>query len=415
MTSPTPTSEERAEVEAAADSPPARPRLAETLGLEPNIVAVSAAMFLMGLGENLWRRFLPKYLEALGAPVTAIGLFGSTQDALDGVYQYPGGWLADRFGRRHALLLFVALAILGYALFFVAPAWPWVFAGLALAMAWTSMASPTLFAVVGDALPRQKRTMGFTVQSVLRRVPIAIAPTLGGVAIAAYGVRAGVRVGLVVSMALAAATLVVASRVRIPVVADETPTGIVGVWRSLPTPLRRLLLSDIFIRTCEGMVDVFLVLYALNVIGISAPQFGALVAMQMVTSILSYFPAVRLADRTGRKPFVIATFIAFSLFPLAVVLAQSFAGLIGAFVVGGLRELGEPARKALIVELSRPSLRARSIGLYYLVRSVSITPAAFVGGLLWKVAPTLPFHIAAAVGLLGTVAFALTVDERHAG
>jgi MFS family permease len=163
------------------------------------------------------------------------------------------------------------------------------------------------------------------------------------------------------------------------------------------------------------MVDVFLVLYAINVVGVSAPQFGALVAVQMVTSILSYFPAARLADRSGRKPFVIATFIAFALFPLTVVLSTSFAWLALAFVVGGLRELGEPARKALIVDFARPSLRARSIGLYYLVRSVAIAPAAFIGGLLWKVAPALPFHVAAGVGLVGTAAFALTVDERHAG
>jgi MFS family permease len=257
--------------------------------------------------------------------------------------------------------------------------------------------------------------MGFTVQSVLRRVPIAVAPTLGGLAIAAYGVRSGVRLGLVASVALAAATMAVATRVRVPVLADEAPTDVRGVWRSLPSPLRWLLLSDIFVRTCEGMVDVFLVLYAMNVVGVSAPRFGALVAVQMVTSILSYFPAARLADRTGRKPFVIATFIAFSLFPIAVVLSTNFAWLALAFVVGGLRELGEPARKALIVDFSRPSLRARSIGLYYLVRSVAIAPAAFIGGLLWKTAPALPFHVAAGIGLVGTAVFALTVDERHAG
>jgi MFS family permease len=257
--------------------------------------------------------------------------------------------------------------------------------------------------------------MGFTVQSVLRRVPIAIAPTLGGLAIAAYGARSGVRLGLAISVVLALATLAVASRVQIPVVADEAPTDVRAVWRSLPAPLRRLLLSDILIRTCEGMVDVFVVLYAIDVVGISAPQFGALVAVQMVTSILSYVPAARLADRTGRKPFVIGTFVAFSLFPLTVVLSTSFAWLVAAFVVGGLRELGEPARKALIVDLSRPSLRARSIGLYYLVRSVSIAPAAFVGGLLWKIAPVLPFQVAAGIGLVGTAAFALTVDERRAG
>src|SRR5258705_3262218 len=117
----------------ACESPP-RHRFADAFGLEPNIVTVSVAMFLMGLGENLWRRFLPKYLQLLGAPITAIGLFGTTEDLLDGVYQYPGGWVADRFGRRHALLLFVALAAVGYAVFYPAPPWQYGFLGLVFGM-----------------------------------------------------------------------------------------------------------------------------------------------------------------------------------------------------------------------------------------------------------------------------------------
>jgi MFS family permease len=390
-----------------------RTRLADALALEPNIVAVSAAMFLMGLGENLWRRFLPKYLQLLGAPITAIGLFGTTEDFLDGVYQYPGGWVADRFGRRHALLLFVALATIGYAVFWAAPSWQYGFLGLVFVMAWTSMASPTLFAVVADSLPTERRTMGFTVQAVLRRVPIALAPTLGGLAVAAYGLRAGMRLGLVVSIALAAVTLAVVARVRIPVIVEQAPTNIADVWRSLPHALRWLLASDVFIRTCEGMVDVFLVLYAINVVGISATQFGVLIAVQMTTAILSYFPAARLADRTGRKPFVVATFLAFSLFPIAVVASRTFGALVLAFVLGGLRELGEPARKALIVGFAQPQLRARSVGLYYLIRSVAIAPAAFVGGLLWQLSPSVPFIVAAAIGLAGTLVFIATVDEQH--
>ena len=372
-------------------------------------------MFLMGLGENLWRRFLPKYLELLGAPITVIGLFGTTEDFLDGLYQYPGGWVADRFGRRHALLLFVALAAVGYAVFWAAPSWQYIFVGLVFVMAWTSMASPTLFAIVADSLPTGRRTMGFTVQSVLRRVPIAIAPTLGGLAVAAYGLRTGMRLGLIVSIGLATITLAVVARVRIPLIIEETPTNIAGVWRTLPHPLRCLLASDIFIRTCEGMVDVFLVLYAINVVGISAPQFGVLIAVQMTTAILSYFPAASLADRTGRKPFVIATFLAFSLFPAAVVVSRSFRALVLAFVVGGLREMGEPARKALIVGFAQPHLRARSVGLYYLIRSVAIAPAAFIGGMLWQLAPSIPFVVAASLGLVGTLVFVATVDERNAG
>jgi MFS family permease len=389
-------------------------RIAAAFALDRNTSAVAGAMFLQGLGEHLWRRFIPKYLEALGAPVTAIGLFGSTEDFLDGVYQYPGGWLADHYGRRRALQVVLLLAGAGYALYAIAPRWPVVFAGLLFVSAWNSMGQPTLFAVVGDTLPPARRTVGFTVQAVLRRVPLAIAPTLGGLAIAAFGTRGGVRAALVVTMAMTALTLVIVARVRIPVVREHQPTGIRGVWATFPGPLRWLLTSDVLIRTCEGLVDVFLVLYATEIVGVSAPHFGALLGVQAMTSIVSYVPAARLADRTGRKPFVIATFLAFALFPIAVVASRSAGALTLAFVVGGLRELGEPARKALIVTAVAPALRARSVGLYYLIRSVAIAPAALVGGLLWQVRPSLPFMVAGAIGLAGTGLFTLTVRARDA-
>ena len=68
----------------------------------------------------------------------------------------------------------------------------------------------------------------------------------------------------------------------------------------------------------------------------------------------------------------------------------------------------------MIVDFVRPTLRARSIGLYYLIRSVAIAPAAFIGGALWKVAPAAPFWVASIFGLIGVVVFAATVDERYA-
>ena len=402
--------------ESALAVPPGRlGRVRHLLALERNTLAVVGAMFLMALGENLWRRFLPKYLEALGAPILAIGAYGSVEDALDGLYQYPGGWASDRYGRRHALLLFVALAAVGYIVIAAATAWPVVFVGLLLIMCWTSMASPTLFAVVGDALPAGRRSVGFSVQAILRRVPILVAPALGGALIAVLGIRAGVRVGLVASVALALVTLAVVWRMRLDRPTAAAPGDIRAVWRSLPTPLRRLLVSDICIRTCDAMVDVFLVLYAVNVVHISAPAFGGLIGVQTATVILCSLPAAHLADRVGRKPFVIATFVAFASFPLAVVAASSLAGLAAAFVVGGLREIGEPARKALILDLVRPDLRARGVGLYYLLRSLAIAPAATVGGFLWKVSPTVPFLMAGAIGGVGILLFIFTVDERHAG
>ena len=388
-------------------------KLADYLSLERNVSIASAAVFLLGLGEELWKKFLPKYLEALGASTPIIGLFGTAEDFFDAIYQYPGGWIADRLGRRRAFLIFIALASAGYLVYYFASSWPLVFVGLALAMAWQSMASPAIFAVIGDSLPRDRRAMGFTLQSILKRVPIVIAPVVGGAMIVSLGIVKGVHAGLLITLALAAVTLLLVLKVNIAIKASPA-TNIAGVWRSFHSGLKRLLISDVIIRMCEGMTGVLTILYVTNVQGFSTARYGTLIGIQMIVSILVYIPAGKIADRIGRKPFVIITFFSFALFPLAIIFAMNFSFLILAFVIGGLREIGEPSRKAMIVDSARDDLRARSVGLYYLVRSLSITPAAAIGGLLWKISPPVPFVVAGVIGLLGTIVFTLTVEERYA-
>lgn len=383
-------------------------------GLERNVLAASSAVFLLFLGEEMWKKFLPRYLESLGAGAVTIGLFGTARDFFDAIYQYPGGWIADRVGRRRAFLIFISIASVGYLIYLFSPSWPFVFVGLAFAMAWSSMASPAIFAIIGDALPKEQRAMGFTIQSFLKRIPMAVAPLIGGALIASQGVVKGVRTGLMITLLLAGLTVFIVLAVNIRVEVGP-PVNIKGVWKSFHSALKRLLISDIIIRLCEGMADVFVILYVMNVLGVSATRYGMLVAIQMTTSMLVYLPAGRIADRVGRKPFVIATFVCFALFPLVVVAASGPGSLIAAFVIGGMREIGEPSRKAMIVDFAEPQLRARTVGLYYLVRSLSVTPAAAIGGVLWGVSPSVPFITAGIIGLIGAAVFAATVEERYAG
>jgi len=390
-----------------------RGKAVDYLSLERNVSLASATVFILGLGEELWKKFIPKYFEALGATTPIVGLYGTAQDFLDAIYQYPGGWVADRLGRRRAVLSFIGIASAGYLVYLLSPSWPFLFIGLALVMAWQSMASPAIFSIIADALPRDRRAMGFTLQSILKRLPIVVAPIVGGVLITSLGVVKGIRIGLLVTLALAVVSMLFLSRINIPVSVFRK-TNIAGVWRTFHVALKRLLISDVIIRTCEGMTGVITILYVTTVQHFSIAQYGTLIAVQMTTSILIYIPAGKLADRVGRKPFVIATFLSFALFPISVIAASSFTYLVLAFVVGGLREIGEPARKAMIVDFAEDDVRARSVGLYYLVRSLSITPAAAIGGLLWQIAPEIPFVVAGIIGMIGTAVFELTVKEKYA-
>jgi MFS family permease len=382
--------------------------------VECNVFAASGAVFLVGLGEELWKKFLPKYLESLGASVAAVGLFGTAEDFFDALYQYPGGWLADRWGRRKAFLTFLAAAVVGYLIYFFSPTWPYLFLGLAFVMAWQTMGSPTIFATIGDALPKERHALGFTVQSVLKRIPMVISPLIGGALIGAVGLARGVRIGLVLTLVLAGSAGVLLLSLRLPVGAKDT-VKMSGVWSSFHPVLKRLLVSDIVIRMCEGMADIFVILYVTNVSGITLQEYGVLVAIQLLTSILIYMPSAKIAERIGRKPLVIATFLCFAFYPVAVILTHTFAGLVFAFVLGGMREIGEPSRKAMIVGFAQQQLRARTVGLYYLVRSLSIAPSSVMGGLLWKVRPETPFVTAGIIGIFGTFLFAATVEEQNAG
>ena len=369
--------------------------------------ALAVALFVFGFGQELWFRFLPAYLRTLGCTAFGIGAFGTLKDLLDAAYAYPGGVVSDRLGTRHALLLFGALSTAGFAILFLWSSVAAVFASLFFVMAWASLGLPATFSLVGEELQGDQRVVGFTVQAVLKRVPIVLAPPLGGFLLERYGMANGIRIGVGISIVLSIAMLVGLAR-ALPRIIRETParTAPAAPVRLRPA-LKQLLIADCFIRLCEGLPDVFLVVWAIEVVRVSPAQFGVLISVLMATAIASYIPAAALAGRAEKKPFVLLTYVFFTLFPLAVLVSKSFGHLLIAYALGGLREIGEPARKALIVDLAEPTARGRSVGLYYSIRGFAVAGAAAIGGSLWTIRPSLTFLVATGLGILGTLWAAL--------
>ncbi|HEV2691469.1 MAG TPA: MFS transporter, partial [Verrucomicrobiae bacterium] len=179
----------------------------------------------------------------------------------------------------------------------------------------------------------------------------------------------------------------------------------IQVVKSFTPALRELLVSDILIRFCERIPYAFVILWAMDHGGVTAQQFGYLVACEMIAAMACYIPVAHLADKYGRRPFVLITFGFFTLFPVTLIFAHSFGWLAVAFVVRGFKEFGEPARKALIIGEAAPELRARTYGAYYLIRDCVVTSGSFLGAWLWHLGPQVNFIGAAICGALGTVWF----------
>lgn len=402
-------------------------RLADFFGLKRNLVILLIAIFVIGAGEELWMRFVPKYLQALGATVFVIGLYDALRTLLGAIYAYPGGIFVDRWGHRQAFIIFNVVSIVGYALVLLIPHWAAVIAGMFFFLSWTCFSLPATFSLIGAALEANRHSMGVGVQSVIKRLPIMIAPIFGGMLIDRFGIIGGVRIGLFISILLSGLTILVQLQLRGeskeqmgPVQAelplDTSQTERWNFWRSLREfnlPMRRLLLSDILIRFCERVPYAWVVIFAMDYIGVSGEQVGVLTAVEMAVAMLCILPASHYADQRGREPFVIATFIMFTLFPISLLVSRSFQTLVIAFVIRGLKEFGDTSRKALIIGYSDAARRGQMVGTYYLVRDLIVSTGAILGAYLWKLGPGLNFVAAAALGVAGTIFYVKTVRRSR--
>jgi MFS family permease len=103
----------------------------------------------------------------------------------------------------------------------------------------------------------------------------------------------------------------------------------------------------------------------------------------MVTAMAIYIPVAYLADKNTKKPFVVTTFVFFTFFPLVLLFSKTFPLMVLAFILRGMKEFGEPTRKALIMDLAPEGKKAGTFGVYYLVRDIVVSLAAFGGAFLW--------------------------------
>lgn len=377
-------------------------------------------VILVGMGERMAERFLPIYIMALGGGALAIGLLQAMDNLLSALYSFPGGYLADRIGTKRALVIFNLLAMTGFAIVVLVPSWQAVLAGAVLFISWSAISMPATMSLLYKVLPKGKRTMGVTMHSLVRRFPMALGPLLGGFFIATYGEQTGVRLAFLAALIMAAAALVLQQRL----LEDDAPPPAAGggdscelspeknpinLFRLMNPSMKGLLVTDILIRFCEQIPYAFVVIWCMKSIvsPVSAVQFGLLTTIEMATAVLVYIPVAYMADKTAKKPFVLITFVFFTLFPLVLMYSHTFEWLVLAFILRGLKEFGEPTRKSLIMDLSPDSCKAGMFGLYYLIRDVVVSIAALGGAFLWQISPEVNFITAFIFGVIGTLGFAI--------
>ncbi len=389
-------------------------KLTDFLALQKNTAVLLVMVILVGTGERIADRYLPLYLLVLGGGMMSVGIFSGANNFVNAVYSYFGGYISDRVGHKRALLFFNAMTIAGYGIVIVFPYWQAVILGSFFFLSWSAISMPATLDLVSRSVPANKRAMGVSLNSITRRFPMMIGPLIGGVLIERFGEADGIRYSFIIAIVLALTSLVLQQKLITE--QDHTngnaqPNPFV-LWRSMSGSLKDLLLSDILIRFCEQIPNAFVIIWCVNIVGTTPIEFGILTTIEMTTALLIYIPVAHFADKTTKKPFITATFGFFTVFPVVLLFSHTFVLLIIAFIIRGLKEFGEPTRKALILEMCPDDKKAGMFGFYYLLRDSVVTIAAVSGAWLWNISPSVNLLSAFAFGVLGTVWFIINGNDQ---
>jgi len=420
-------------------NPSERRGLRDWLGINASTLSLLVTILLVTAATELWSLLVPQYLNNLQARagngqsgagtdmivILLVGAYGFYRDALEAFNYFFGAAVSGYINTRRALLLFNFLPIAGLVILATWNSTIAVFVAIPFIFAWNTIAGPATVTIVGDALPPDRRTMAFSLQHIFRRVARIGAYTLAAPFVWTFGQQGGVRANAAVAIVfvLGAALLqwkFMKTASRDAKMVMQRPRHLL---RRFDTNLKRLLAADIAARWAEGMIEPFVILFCIPII--EAQHEKATVIYQSIllsimagTSMVCYLVIGPLASREGlaKKPYIGLTFLFFALFPISLVILGGAFGTVGlalAFVIGGLREIGEPARKAMIADLVPPEVKTQAIGLYWSARSVAVMSAAPVAAGIWiagnhlqkGLGPTLTFLTASLLGGVGAAAF----------
>ena len=391
--------------------------MADFFAINKTTGIVLLTILLFGFGEELWSRFIPAFLTAKGQSIMIIGIYALVLNFFEGFCYLGGGYVTQRLGDRGSLIMFSILTLAGSLLFVTLGSLPAiVIISVLLIRGWESLSQPVTLTTVGSTTKTEKMGLAFALQSIQKRVPMILGPVAGGIILSLVGIVSGTMALVWVSFGLGIIALMVQWKIMPKSKKTDNSTPYRQIWRSIPGILKSLLLAEIFTRWGLWLVKEFIVIYCLYNLKIEPWFFGLLVSIEITTSLITYIPIGKATEKGNLKPYIGLTFIFFAIFPLGFLLAgitKSTIVLVMAFILYGLREIGEPARKRMITSLMPEAIRAKGIGLYWGIRSFAFCSSSIVGALIWmKWGPEVLLVAASIIGFIGAGVFYLLIGSE---
>ncbi len=385
-----------------------------------------------GLGDFCYetaRAVLPGFAAVLGIPPFVLGLIEGLAEAVSSLMKSLAGWIAERVGRRKALVLLgYALTPLGQGLVALAGGWLLVLIGRLISWVGKGLRGPLRDAIIAQAVAAGERGRAFGLHRSLDTLGALLGP-LAGVALLEWAARlpfadetASFRMVLWLSLLPGVlAVLVFARFVRDEGSLPNPRFRLREAFSGWPVRFRRYL-GAVFL---YGAGDVSPVLAILAATAVLAPELGMLQAAQAAAllyalrnliQVAASWPAGLLADRFGHQPVLLAGYLLGALAMLLLAsafLAEAALLLLAAFVFLGLSAAVQEALESTVAaELSGIRGIALKLGVLGTANGVARLLANALVGALWSAfSPAAGFFAAAALMAIGSLLLA-SVSRR---
>jgi MFS family permease len=339
--------------------------------------------------------------------------------------QFPGGYLADKHGRRNLIVTFtfaIAFANLFCAL---APSWHFILLGLALQNVFL-IYQPALQAIVADSIPSEKRGVGFSAIMLVNNAAAVFSPVVAGFLYVQYGLVAGMRIAylMIVVLYLIAAVVRIRLTETLKARSDnfslngavrEYPKAVkegLSVWRKLPRSMFFLFLTNTVSSFIFAMCIPYQVVYATKILGIEEFNWALILMWYSASMILLALPSGKLVDKIGRKRPAVVSWVLLGLFPMFFLAGGFYILFVAYLFFGASNTLFAAAYQALEADLVPRELRGKEVGCSQFITYVLMSIGGLVGGFFYEsISPMLPFILASTVTIPCTVITLFLVHE----
>ncbi|TRO50903.1 MFS transporter [Candidatus Bathyarchaeota archaeon] len=374
--------------------------------IQGNFLLLMMSWLILDFCAELPATYFPLYVKALGGTAVSLGIVGAAEMIARGLVQIPGGYIADRYGRKWIIMTMTAIAGLSRLIYIFAPNWEWLVLGAAV-MGFTGIYSPALEAMIADSIPPEKRGMGFGLVRLIGSVSTTPSPLIAGFLYLRIGLLPTMRL----SYGIAAAGFAIAAflRVRLKETLDSPEKINVGdmmssypvslkesisIWRIVPKDAFILFISNILTMFTIGMFMPVFTLFMVEDLGITEFELSLIMSAMFITMIIFALPTGKVVDTIGKKKPLLASYVLWGL-AVPLFLYGNFWRLILAMtLVGVLQVLIGSAGSAWTADLVASENRGRVNGSTGFFTAIGFSAGQLIGGWLYdNVSHTLPFTL----------------------